>query len=168
MNYQQPGNVLQDQGYFQINTSIKELLTYNPFKLFLAGQYLLELVDVTADSQFFTVANTNVSCFLFRLNSPQFSSTMSETTGITFCPPEIVKAATNTTAVLRYAGSTKPSPNKILATLNNSITLVLDVFNITNTSGANASYQPLSVIFENLDIADNMLFSFGFQYTRIG
>jgi hypothetical protein len=168
MNYQQPGNFLQDQGYFQINTSVKELLTSPIFKLFLSGQYLLELVDVSVDSQFFALATNNKSCEIFRLNSPQFSSTMSETTGITFCPPlnEFSIGISQGNASVRYAGSVRPSLNKILATLNGSIQLILDIFSIENTAGADASYKPLSAIVNNT-ANTNMVFSFGFQYSKV-
>jgi hypothetical protein len=167
MNYQQPGNFLQDQGYFQINTSVKGLLENPIFKLFLSGQYLLELIDVTVDSQFYTIPNSDVSCLFFRLNSPQFSSTMSETTGITFCPPQVVKAAGISNAVLRYVGSVKPSSNKILATLNGSIRLDLDVFGINDTAGGTPVYSPITTVFFNNNTADNMIFSFGFQYSKV-
>jgi hypothetical protein len=167
MNYQQPGNFLQDQGYFQINTSVKGLLEDPIFKLFLSGQYLLELIDVTVDSQFYTLPNTNVSCLFFRLGSPQFSSTMSETTGITFCPPQVVKAAGISTAVLRYVGSVKPSSNKILATLNGSIHINLDCFGMNDSAGATPIYRPITDIFFNGATTDNMIFSFGFQYSKV-
>ena len=167
MNYQQPGNFLQDQGYFQINTSIIELNSNPRFKLFLSGQYLLELVNVSVDSQFFTYANTDQSCLIFRMRAPEFSSTMSETTGVSFMPPLILSHSTGSNTICRYSGSVKPSPNKILATLNGSIGLLVDVYFIPNTPGDVPSYQPLSTVFNNGFSEDNMVFSFGFQYSRI-
>jgi hypothetical protein len=167
MNYQQPGNFLQDQGYFQINTSVKELIANPRFKLFLSGQYLLELVNVTSDSQFFSFNDTDTLSLIFRMRAPEFSSTMSETAGITFTSPLTVTHAGGDTVICRYNGSVKPSPNKILATLNGSIQLLVDVYFIPNTAGADATYVELSHIFNNGVAEDNMVFSFGFQYSKV-
>jgi hypothetical protein len=166
MNYLNTGNVLQEQGFFQINTSAKELFNNPQFKLFLSGQYKLQLVDVTVDSQLYTILNTDTQCLVFRLNSPQFSGYMSETTGITFNASQVLKAGGGSNAVLRYTGSVKPCAHEIIATLNGSITLVLDVFAIL-TTGGNAAYSPISTLFYNGNTADNMIFSFGFQYSKV-
>lgn len=172
MNYQQPGNFLQDQGYFQINTTVKELATNPSFKLFLSGQYLLELVDVSVDSQFFLFADTNIACSVFNLTSPQFSSTVSETPGVTFVPPLLIthKGGTNNT-LLRYSGFVKPTPNKILATLNGSITLNVNCFELDSPPDTDAFYEPIGECIipspGAQGIYGNMVFSFGFQYSRV-
>jgi len=164
MNY---GNVLQQEGYFQINTSIKELLTAKPFKLNLSGQYLLELVDVSVDSQFYSSPNTSLLCLIFNLQSPQFSSTLSGTPGINFSPNLIVVNHTATHCSLKYTGAVRPRPNKIIASLSGSILLDLQIYFIDNVSGADAVYAPLSTVFQNGGTVDNMIFSFGFRYSKV-
>ena len=158
MNYLNTGNVLQDQGFFQINTSIKELITNPEFKLFLSGQYNLQLVDVTVDSQFYSVSNTNTSCEIYNLRSPQFSGPMSNTPGITFVPPTLIKPGTSGNTLVRLSGSVRPSPHQIVATLNGSITLNLGVWSIANND-TNAVYGPIE--------DSKLVISFGFQYSRV-
>jgi hypothetical protein len=158
MNYLNTGNVFQDQGFFQINTSVAELLTNPTFKLLLSGQYHLQLVDVTVDSQFFSVSNTNTSCEIYNLRSPQFSGPTSQTPGITFMPPTLIKPSSAGNALVRITGSVKPSAHQIVATLNGSITLNLLVWGITD-GGTTAEYD--SVVNQNLVI------SFGFQYSKV-
>ena len=160
MNCLNTGNVFQDQGFFQINTSIKELNTNPTFKLFLSGQYNLQLVDVTVDSQFFSVPSANTSCEIYNLRSPQFSGPTSETSGITFVPPTLIKPASGagTNTIVRLSGSVRPSPHQIVATLNGSITLNLGVWGIAN-GGTDAGYGPIT--------NTNLVISFGFQYSRV-
>ena len=158
MNYLNTGNVFQDQGFFQINTSVLELNTNPTFKLFLSGQYNLQLVNVTVDSQFTSIPKTNTSCEIYNLTSPQFSGPISNTPGITFLPPTLLIDSSSNNVVVRQSGSVKPSPHQIVATLNGSITLNLGVWGIAD-GGTIAEYE--SVLNQNLVI------SFGFQYSKV-
>jgi hypothetical protein len=172
MNYQQPGNFLQDQGYFQINTSLKELQNNPTFKLFLSGQYLLELTDVCIDTQWISIDPLNTStCFVINVRSPQFSSTMSETPGITFRPPDLTVHENGASTISKTTGQVKVPPNKILATLNGSIQLNLFVWYHPDTSSSTAVYEPADEYFifeEDGDIfLQNVIFSFGFQYSKV-
>jgi hypothetical protein len=174
MNYQQPGNFLQDQGYFQINTSIVELATNPNFKLFLSGQYLLELTDVCMDSQYTELfpglPTGDTGCAILNLQSPQFSSTMSETPGITFRTPTIFVHGTTTNFYQKMSGQVKAPPNKILATLNGSIQLNLFVWEIVDGTPT-AVYTPASEYFvydeEETTFYQNVVISFGFQYSKV-
>ena len=158
MNYLNTGNVFQDQGFFQINTSVLELNTNPTFKLFLSGQYNLQLVDVTVDSQFYSVSNADTSCEIYNLRSPQFSGPTSQTPGITFVPPTLIKPGTAGNTLARQSGSVKPSPHQIVATLNGSITLNLNGWGIAD-GGTDAVYDLIP--------NNNVVISFGFQYSRV-
>jgi hypothetical protein len=172
MNYQQPGNFLQDQGYFQINTSLKELAVNTSFKLFLSGQYLLELTDVCIDSQYIPIAPTiDATCIVLNLRSPQFSSTMSETPGISFRPPDLLVHDAGNNTFQKISGQVKAPPNKILATLNGSIQLNLFVWEHPDTFASTAVYTPADEYFVFEVDGDlyqqNLVISFGFQYSRV-
>ncbi len=158
MNYLNTGNVFQDQGFFQINTSVRELNTNPTFNLLLSGQYNLQLVDVTVDSQFFSVSNTNTSCEIYNLRSPQFSGPTSQTPGITFMPPTLIKPGTAGNTLVRITGSVKPSAHQIVATLNGSITLSLGVWGILDGE-TTAEYDAV--------LNQNLVISFGFQYSKV-
>jgi hypothetical protein len=173
MNYQQPGNFLQDQGYFQINTTLLELASNPQFKLFLSGQYLLELVDVCVDTQYLPQPGDNTAAAIFQLRSPQFSSTMSETPGITFSPPQLIQFdSENDTFYYKYSGQTKPAPNKILATLNGAIALELYCWEVNTGINQPGFYETAAECF-NIPIGGgasktaNGVLSFGFQYSRV-
>ena len=173
MNYQQPGNVLQNQGYFQINTTLLELTSNPQFKLFLSGQYLLELVDVSVDTQYLPQPTDNTATALFQLRSPQFSSTVSQTPGITFSPPQLVQLDVESSSFYyKYSGHVKPTPNKILATLNGSINLELYCWETPSANNAAGVYESAADCFlipigGGASKIVNGVISFGFQYSKI-
>lgn len=169
MSYLKPTNILQEQGYFQIIASSPQFESFNivPFRVSLAGMYMIELQQVSVQGRAAQVnAINDQDPYMFHLTSPQFSSSFSDTSGIVFLVPHLLAGvALNDapTSISQFSGNSIPMRNQFIVSLNNKLELGIDKYQGGNTGTTQnpgiPTYNPLT--------DPNLIFCFTFNYIRI-